>query len=226
MIGAGLTACSFFSHRAEFSQLEVKQDSEQSNSNPLESVIKVYRDSLNEEMSKIIAENEVLLIREKPCSALHNWVADAVHKAATDRMDLDAPAMTLLNHGGIRSSVEKGQVSIGDMFELMPFDNTLTYLKLPSSYRDSVFLYIKATGGEPISNAQIENNSLEISGLKNQSHFWLITNDYLANGGDNMRFALGIMDKIQSEKLIRDIYIEAAEKQGVLKIDSVCRVNL
>ena len=38
--------------------------------------------------------------------------------------------IALTNGGGIRRGLEKGDVTVGDMYELMPFDNTLVTMDL------------------------------------------------------------------------------------------------
>ena len=43
----------------------------------------------------------------------------------TKNVKLAQPIFCLLNTGGLRSSIGKGTVSLGDIYKLMPFDNTI-----------------------------------------------------------------------------------------------------
>jgi len=49
-----------------------------------------------------------------------------------------------------------------------------------------------------------------------------VTSDFLANGGDQMRFFLGL-EKQETNILLRDVLIAQAKNQGELVLDSFIR---
>lgn len=138
------------------------------------------------------------LTKELPESNLGNYCADAVLRQARAKcavMKLDTPDFCFLNQGGLRASLPKGIITIGNIFELMPFENELVYLKVNSSVVDSIVNWIAGKGGAPVSGIkfQLNNKKVEQLIIQNQPYqkernYKIITSDYLANGGDGLYF--------------------------------------
>jgi 2',3'-cyclic-nucleotide 2'-phosphodiesterase (5'-nucleotidase family) len=224
-IGAGLWACSSVNTLSVNSKTEKLTDSYQTNSH-IDSLIQPYKDSLSVEMNVIIAEANTDFIVERPGSNLGNWVADAIFVNQTRTVRLSDPVFVLLNTGGLRASLNKGPITIGDIFKLMPFDNELVWVKLPMSVLPEIQAYLIKSGGEPIANAQMEKGILTLNGGKEgATHFWVITSDYLKNGGDKMTFFSKAEDAMLTGKVIRNCLIDEAKHQGVLIEDTVKRIN-
>lgn len=224
-IGAGLLACSSVNTLSVNSKTEKLTDAYQVNGH-IDSLIQPYKDSLSVEMNVVIAEATSDFIVERPGSNLGNWVADAIFVNQTRTVRLSDPMFVLLNTGGLRASLNKGPITIGDIFKLMPFDNELVWVKLPMSALPEIQAYLIKSGGEPIANAQLEKGVLKINGGKEgATHFWVITSDYLKNGGDKMTFFSKAEDVMLTGKVIRDCLIDEAKLQGVLIEDTVKRIN-
>lgn len=154
-----------------------------------EEIIKPYRDSMSGIMSEVIAHADTNFIAQRPSSNLMNWVADAVFIQQTQTVRLANPAICLLNTGGIRSSLGKGELTLGDFYKLMPFDNTIVWIEMPIEAMNDIAEYISRTGGEPISNCRIEKGKLKLNSMREEAKsFIVITSDYLANAGDKMDF--------------------------------------
>lgn len=224
-IGAGLLACSSVNTLSVNSKTEKLTDAYQVNGH-IDSLIQPYKDSLSVEMNVVIAEATSDFIVERPGSNLGNWVADAIFVNQTRTVRLSDPVFVLLNTGGLRASLNKGPITIGDIFKLMPFDNELVWVKLPMSVLPEIQAYLNKSGGEPIANAQIDKGILKLNGGKESAtHFWVITSDYLKNGGDKMTFFSKAEDVMLTGKVIRDCLIDEAKLQGVLIEDTVKRIN-
>ena len=190
-------------------------------------LVEPYRDSMNNEMGEVIATAEMdFIVKRKPSGNLNNWVADAVLANQTRNKRLSEPVICLLNNGGIRSAIPKGNVTIGDMYKVMPFDNEIVWVRMPVETLKDIHSYILEKGGEPIANAAVTQESLVLNGLlERHTHFLVITSDYLVNGGDNMKFFSKAVDKTAAGVLIRDVLIEEARNQGVLVSDSTNRMQ-
>jgi 2',3'-cyclic-nucleotide 2'-phosphodiesterase (5'-nucleotidase family) len=224
-IGAGLWACSSVNTLSVNSKTEKLTDSYQTNSH-IDSLIQPYKDSLSVEMNVVIAETTTDFIVERPGSNLGNWVTDAIFVNQTRTVRLSDPVFVLLNTGGLRASLNKGPITIGDIFKLMPFDNELVWVKLPMSVLPEIQAYLIKSGGEPIANAQMEKGILTLNGgREGATHFWVITSDYLKNGGDKMTFFSKAEDVMLTGKVIRNCLIDEAKLQGVLIDDTVKRIN-
>jgi 2',3'-cyclic-nucleotide 2'-phosphodiesterase (5'-nucleotidase family) len=192
----------------------------------IEQLISPFRDSIQIEMGVYIATSPLDLIVGRPSSSLGNWVADAIFVDQTKSIRLKQPVMCLLNTGGIRSTINKGEITLGDMYRLMPFDNEIVWIELPASSLLEIESYLKKTTGEPIANAYVRKGKLAINGWRDTtSRFWVITSDYLANGGDKMTFFSKRLTFNRTGRLMRDALIESAKEQGLLSADSSNRID-
>jgi len=225
IIGAGLWACSSVNTISVSSEAVKMDDTYESNAS-IDSLIAPYKDSLSEEINEVIASAESDFFVKRPGSNLGNWVADAVFANQTKTVRLGMPTFCLLNTGGIRSSLNKGDITMGDMFKLMPFDNEIVWVELPVSVLPEIEDYLIRSGGEPISNAKLVDGKLEINGWREgATHFWIITSDYLMNGGDKMNFFAKRTQTILKGILMRDALITEAREQKVLYEDTTIRMT-
>ena len=193
----------------------------------IQSFIAPYTEEMDQQMNQKIAESKNDFIASRPGSNLMNWIADAVFVNQTKTVRLIEPTFCLLNTGGIRSSIGKGDVKLKDLFKVMPFDNTVVWVKLPFRSLDEIASYLVDSGGEPISNATMRNGKLILKGTdqRKANTFWVITSDYLFNGGDHMDFFQESIEVIKTQKRIRDVLIEEAKYQKVLINDTIIRIK-
>ncbi len=128
MIGAGLTACS--SHLIiEGSKTTIA--SELKDQTEITSFISPFKDSMEHAMNIVLAESSIDLEAGRTSCLLGNWASDALFVNQTRNVKMAEPIFCLLNTGGLRSSIGKGPVTLGDIFRLMPFDNAVTWVRLP-----------------------------------------------------------------------------------------------
>jgi 2',3'-cyclic-nucleotide 2'-phosphodiesterase (5'-nucleotidase family) len=213
-VGASLLACS--SHIViEPSRVPITPQNESNQKTDV--IIQPYRDSMTSIMSEIIAKADTNFLAQRPSSNLMNWVADAIFIQQTQNVRLATPAICLLNTGGIRSSLGKGDLTLGDFYKVMPFDNTIVWIELPIEALDDIAAYVTKTGGEPISNCKVEKGKLKLNSMREGAKTCIvITSDYLANAGDKMDFLKKGKVINQTGKLMRDVLIDHAKQEGVL----------
>ena len=183
---------------------------------------------MDAQMQLKIAESEHDFIVKRPSSNLMNWMADAVFVNQTRNVRLSLPTFCLLNTGGIRSSIGKGDVLLKDLFKVMPFDNTIIWAKIPMTSLEKISAYLIKSGGEPISNVEMKNGQLLLSSVGENvtvNYFWVITSNYLFNGGDNMNFFQDAVETVETKILIRDVLIQEAKFQEILLNDSKSRIE-
>ncbi|MCB0449421.1 5'-nucleotidase C-terminal domain-containing protein [Mariniflexile maritimum] len=168
----------------------------------IEAFIAPYRAHIEKDLGSILAYAPKTYSKSdgKFNSALGNFMADAVFDEANPIFksrtghNID---MVVLNHGGIRSIISKGNITTRTAFELMPFENSIVVVALKGAQVDSLTHYLsKAKTAHPISKLKlsIDKNfnvvDATINGEKidaNKTYF-VATNDYLYNGGDDMTF--------------------------------------
>ena len=133
-------------------------------------------------------------------TAIGNFMADAIYNEANPIFkkrtgkNID---MVLLNYGGIRSILPKGKVSKRTAFNLMPFENSIVVVGLKGKQVNYMIDYLrKGKSAHPISKLKLTIDShfevveAKINGKEiiEDSTYFVATNDYLYNGGDNMAF--------------------------------------
>lgn len=217
IIGAGLWACSSVSPiYVQTDKVEVNTSVEKDSS--LASFIKPYRDSLALEMERVIAFAADDFINERPVGALGNFVVDQTmdyvyQQQLVQRDDY----ICIMNFGGLRSPINQGNVKVGDIYKLMPFDNTIVLLKLPADRMGEISDYLRNSGGEPIGGFHLTSDSYQLNENKKlEDTLFVVTTDYLANGGDHMNFLKDSYEKIDTGIFLRDILLEMVEEKDTI----------
>ena len=224
-LGISIFACSSHIRIHELSE-KSKVDASISSSLKIDELIQPYKDSLDKEMNQVIGFSKDNFEIQRPSSSLMNWCADAIFANQTKNIKLAQPIFCLLNTGGLRSTIGKGTVSFTDIYKLMPFDNTIVWVELPISSIAEIEKYLSQSGGEPIANAKLENGKLLINGgNEKMTHFWVLTSDYLMNGGDKMSFFEQRTNAIMNGKLLRNAFIEEVKSQDTLIFKDELRIK-
>ncbi len=177
-----------------------------------------YKSIRDQEMNSIIGFCDTLLQKGNPEGLLGNFVADAVFNCAVllNNSFNEKNSIALLNNGGLRTTVNFGEVTRGEIFELMPFENYLTVVELKGNViLTEMMSYISSKKGQPVSrNVKIDLNEPLSFFVANvpvnpDSSYYIITSDYLAAGGDNMLFMTKAVNSYAYNKVkIRDIIIQ------------------
>lgn len=229
VLGAGLLACSdAYEITVSSDQIEVN-DAIDTDAG-IDSLIGPYRQEMTAKMSDVLAYAKNDFTKDRPNGALNNWSADAIlnHQILDNEgMERPGPFMCLLNVGGLRNPISKGQVTVGDIYKLMPFDNEVVWVEMPWETISDIADYLNKSGGEPISGAMLEGDTLLFNGWDTpQKTYWIITSDYLMNGGDKMTFFEKKLSYEYAGILMRDAMIEQATLQDTLVFDDQPRINL
>lgn len=184
----------------------------------IRAMIQPFSDSLSAQMGEIIGRADTSFDLSYPNSNLMNWAADAILQQETQNVKLREPVIVLLNAGGLRSSINRGAITVGDLYKLMPFDNVVAWVRLPVERIPEIEKNItQQAKGVALANARFEKGKLIIDGLlPEHTHITFITSDYLAFGGDKMTFFLQPESVNISQRNMRDVFIQAVKQQGTL----------
>ncbi len=161
--------------------------------------IKPYKQIIDKEMQKKIAFSEFEIDTEVPDGPLNQIVADNVFTETTiyvKNNNLEPIDMVLLNYGGLRKSLPKGDITVGNVFELMPFDNTIAIATFTGETMNELFTFLAAKNeGHPISNTSFTINNkiaenIIVNGKKLDlsKTYRVATSDYLIGCNDGMLF--------------------------------------
>ena len=166
-----------------------------------------YTAEVEEVMGKVIGQAAENL--DQP--ALATWINDVMREAS-------GADIALQNPGGIRTEMHKGELTIGDIYRIMPFDNTVVTVELTGS---EIVRLLKTT---PMYVSGIEakwpvDRNGKVVGVEVRSNgeeippnriFRVATNNYLASGASEILTAGA--HKTDTGQVIRDLMIEAVRK--------------
>jgi 2',3'-cyclic-nucleotide 2'-phosphodiesterase (5'-nucleotidase family) len=188
-------------------------------------IIQPYQNEIEEQMNETLVYTKNDLTKGRPQSTIGNFVTDLC-------LNYCDANICVFNNGGLRTTIDKGDITRGKIFELMPFENELVILELNKTDFIGLLNYISLRGGEPFSGLNIKidknNNIIEHSwpvNFNNNETVRVLTSDYLANGGDKMSFFKGKKQHKIGLKL-RDAIIDYCEKNDTIDIRLDNRIEI
>jgi 2',3'-cyclic-nucleotide 2'-phosphodiesterase (5'-nucleotidase family) len=184
------------------------------------SFLQPYKQRMDSAMQVVIGYTDTILTKAQPESALGNFVADAMLHAA--RQVIARTDAAVCNQGGLRiPSIQAGNITVGKLYELMPFDNTLTIVEINGKVLIQWCHHMAAAKGWPVSGIRFAIKdgkaiNMQINGkpIDENASYTIATNDYLATGGDKCSFLIPLKAK-PCNLFIRDVlidYVKALQK--------------
>ncbi|MFV0522783.1 MAG: 5'-nucleotidase C-terminal domain-containing protein [Mangrovibacterium sp.] len=194
--------------------------SQQTTDSSLVKFIQPYKEQLDEVMGETIIMSDAEMVRKLPESEMTNCVADMfLENCRQMGAQLDGnpyPDIAYINFFSLRANLPKGKVSLGKLYEIFPFENQIVYI-LVSGENMMKFAQITAhRGGDCVSGMRMtitkDGNvgAFEINGqsVDKNKYYWIVTSDYIANGGDNMTMFANPKKRIDSGFKVRDSFID------------------
>ncbi len=183
-----------------------------------------YKNILEKDMGKVISISEKEMFKDKPESGLTNLLADLLleeGKLEVMRKNIKLnPQISFLNYGGFRTGLPKGEITVGKIFELMPFENEMVFIRLSGGQLQQFFDIVAGHGGESvggvrfvISEEKAKNITVNGEKLNADEKYWMVTNDYAANGGDGLEILAQNSEIISTGLKIRDLIIANFEQR-------------
>jgi 2',3'-cyclic-nucleotide 2'-phosphodiesterase (5'-nucleotidase family) len=190
--------------------------------------IKPLSDSLNAQMNQIIGftAEEFRPIRsrgritesQQHKATLARLVSDYTLKGAQEfarTYKFPIPELAVLNHNGLRNAIDSGNITLGAIYEVMPFDNEVVLLVLSGTQMIELFNYIAQIGGTPLSGGELYLDtqtfvSARINGnaFDSRRSYCIATVDFMQGGGDGFTMLKNPKRIIQTGKFLRDVIIE------------------
>ena len=173
--------------------------------------------SMRPETNRVIGQNTRLLVAKLPESPLSNFIADQLLIYA-QHYTSNPVALSLINVSSMRTSLPAGAVTIGALYKILPFDNTVVLLKIKGSDLEAVLNKVAQRGGEGVSNIRMDVvdgkvATLLVAGVKIEKEglYWIVTTDYLAAGNSGMSLLKKALDKMETHQKVRNVVIEQVE---------------
>ncbi|MEO0900959.1 MAG: 5'-nucleotidase [Bacteroidota bacterium] len=136
----------------------------------------------------------------------------------------------VMNKGGIRSILSKGPVSARSGYEIMPFENYISVVKLNGTQvRELILFLTHSERAHPFSGMDITlgaSGSLESVNIQGEPFdesrsYYVATSDYLVAGGADIGFFPAVDSILDTEYLLRNAIIDHFKKKDTLtaKVD-------
>lgn len=193
----------------------------------MNAMIAPYKLELQQTMDKAISYTPIDLPKDGFNSPLANLNCDMVLDEANlifEQKHGKKIDICVLNWGGIRRSFTKGDLTVKNVYELMPFDNEVVVATISGNKIKEMFQFMSnASLGHPLSGIQFisnDENSILINGekLDLSKNYTVVTNDFLLKGGDQMNF---FSHPVSVENLgikQRDIMMQYFEKHDTVHV--------
>ncbi|WP_452221031.1 5'-nucleotidase C-terminal domain-containing protein [Lacinutrix salivirga] len=168
----------------------------------IDAFIKPYREHVNNDLDSVLAYSIDTYSKTDGefNTAIGNLFADVVLEQSNPVFNtrtgktIDA---VLLNHGGIRAIISKGNITSRTAYEIMPFENSIVIVALKGEQINKMTEYLsKAKRAHPIQGLQLTLNkdysinkaTINNKPIEKDKTYYVATNDYLYSGGDRMTF--------------------------------------
>ena len=203
----------------------------------IEDFISPYRDHINNDLNTILAYAPENIDKNGKWQTKIGNLQSTVTLASANKIfktrenkNID---ICLLNNGGIRAIINKGNVTTRTAFELMPFENNLVVAALKGEQILEMIQYIiKEKKPHPLAgltftidkndlpkNILIQNQPLDL-----EKEYYVATNDYLYNGGDSMTFFKKAQKLYNLDYKLRNIWIDYFKEVDTIPVLTDIRI--
>ena len=195
-----------------------------------DAAVKAIEDAYKKELQPILGEVIGTLKNDLPHDTEVAQLSPMGQFIAKSLAELGKTQIAIVNGGGIRRGFDAGEITMGLVYELLPFDNTLVTMKVtgaelkkllehglhPANFKAGQFYGVEVwydkdkPAGQRISSIRLLDGTL----VKDTGVYTVSTLDFLLTGGDNYDFskATEVVDTyIPVRDLIADMIREEEE---------------
>lgn len=161
----------------------------------------------------------------KQFSLLGQWSSDVLKQAV-------GADIAVQNGGGLRVSIPTGTVTMGQLYEVMPFDNTLVTADMTGAQIVKLLEYgihnqkvgmlqfaglkVKYDASMPQGKRVVEATMADGKPLVPENTYKVVTNDFMASGGDGYIMFKDAKNLTDTYLPVRDVLIGAIKKQQLV----------
>ena len=197
----------------------------------MDSLIAPYKAEKEVSMNVVIGEVEETMEVGLPESKLSNLIADVLLTEGRKYIaDVD---IAVTNIGGIRHTLFAGPLTIGDVFEILPFDNSLLVLEYKGVEILALADAVALKGGEAIAGMTLtirdgKAEDVKVGGevVDTARVYKVVSTDYLSWGNDQLEPLANYVKSTPLNMMMRDAmfdYVTCATIKGekiVTKLDN------
>lgn len=204
----------------------------------IENFIKPYRDKIDADLNKVLANAPETMDKSGEWQTpMGNFLADITFEKSNKVFQLREKKsidICLLNHGGIRTIIPKGDVTARTAYEIMPFENSAIVIGLKGEQVLEMINYIiSEKKPHPLKGLtftigkdnQPKNILVNGNPLDNNKVYYVATSDYLSNGGDNMVFFRKGVEQYSLDYKLRNMIIDYFRENKTITANKDIRIS-
>jgi 2',3'-cyclic-nucleotide 2'-phosphodiesterase (5'-nucleotidase family) len=196
-------------------ELDNRYDTEQNPS--MKRQLERFKRQMDQTVNRKIGTVTTRMSVGRPESSLSNFLADQLLNKAR-KQTAEPVDLCVINMAGIRAAFSKGDLTVDDVYKVLPFEDKLVVLALSGKDLMSLFTFMARSGGEGLSGANliIKNKKVVQATVNNtpidlNAHYTIVTFDYLAQGNGGFSVLLQATKKSAIDRTARDCIIEQIE---------------
>ncbi len=204
----------------------------------IENFIKPYRDNIDKDLSLVLANAPETIDKSGEWQTpMGNFLSDITFDKSNSIFQLREKKpidICLLNHGGIRTIIPKGDITARNAYEIMPFENSAFVIGLKGEQILEMASYIiNEKKPHPLKGLTFtigkdnQPKNIQVNGkaLDNAKIYYVVTSDYLVNGGDNMLFFKKGVEKYDLDYKLRNIIIDYFKANKTIVANKEVRIS-
>ena len=152
-----------------------------------------FKQKVDSVMGPVVGRAACDMVADRPESALSNLLPDIFMYMA--KYYQEKPDFAVYNMGGIRAALSKGDVTYGDVLDIAPFENKISFITLSGEQVMQLFEQIAFRGGEGVSkgvqlvitkDGHLVSARLNGQPIDPKASYRITTIDYLVQGNDGL----------------------------------------
>ncbi|MDU2063939.1 MAG: 5'-nucleotidase C-terminal domain-containing protein [Sporomusaceae bacterium] len=204
----------------------------------VKTIVRTYEAQIAATKKQVIGQIGAPMVHERyhpSVSLMGQWVTDAMRQAT-------GSDVAFQNGGGLRASFATGPITLGNLYEVLPFHNTLSTMELTGREIRQILSYgilnskvgmlqfsgltvVYDTAKEP--NERILSATLaDGSPLDSDKLYKVVTNDFLASGGDGYPCFTTARNREDTGIDVQDILIDQLQQKQPLTVTDDERFTL
>lgn len=178
------------------------------------------KSKLDKNMNVVIGRTDMAMVNFKPASPLSNFLTDLLLENGPQKVEPAAVCdFAMLNFGGIRAQLPEGNVTVGNIYALSPFDNYLVLIDVKGSELRKALMKFTDKFSAPMAGIKMVYRNgrpvkILIGGepLSDTKTYRMITLNFIAEGGDNLLRDVHYERVVNSNVIFRDFLLEEIQK--------------
>jgi 5'-nucleotidase len=195
----------------------------------IELIIKPYRNKIKKLKKVIGSSKESYSIRDgKLESTLGNLIADILYEECNPKFkeitskNID---FALFNYGGVRGTLNKGDITQHDLFTIMPWKNLATVVKIKGEKVVDLINYFNNENlAHPSSKIEIEFFNKKVKKIlinkkefESDKDYYVLTSNFLQEGGDKMIFFKDPLELYNLNLNLRELLIKSMTNKKLVE---------